>query len=72
MRNLITDIITYLLIKVLNAGGKEMMAMLWAQRIMNEETIEAAKATYQRVPRLLKEKVKLILNESGMEEITAE
>lgn len=72
MRNLMTKIITYLLIALMNTGGKEMMAMLWAQRIMNEETIEAAQATYQRVPRLLKEKVKLILNESGMEEITAE
>jgi len=52
--------------------GDTMMAMLWAQQIMNKETVEAAKATYARVPRLLKEKVKAILIESGMEELTEE
>lgn len=52
--------------------GKEMMAMLWAQQIMKQETLEDAKAMYQRVPRLLKEKVKQILIDSGMEEITEE
>lgn len=55
--------------------GKEsetMMAMLWAQEIMNQETLEDAKAVYARVPRLLKEKVKKILIESGMEEIVTE
>lgn len=55
--------------------GKEsetMMAMLWAQQIMNKETVEAAKATYARVPRLLKEKVKANLIESGMEELIQE
>lgn len=49
-----------------------MMAMLWAQEIMNCETTEEAKAMYQRCPRLLKEKVKAILIKSGFEEITQE
>lgn len=55
--------------------GKEdevMMAMLWAQKIMSAETIEAAHALYDRVPRLLKDKVKQILIESGMEELAHE
>ena len=55
--------------------GKEaelMMAMLWAQKIMSAETIEEAHALYNRVPRLLKDKVKEILIESGMEELIAE
>lgn len=47
-----------------------MMAMLWAQEIMHQETIEEAKKMYQRCPRLLKEKVKAILINSGFEEIT--
>lgn len=50
--------------------GIRMMAMLWAQEIMNQETVEDAKKMYARVPRLLKEKVKDILIQSGMEEIT--
>lgn len=48
------------------------MAMLWAQQIMNQETLEDAKEMYARVPRLLKEKVKDILVKSGMEEIVDE
>lgn len=47
-----------------------MMAMLWAQEIMSAETMEEAKALYERCPRLLKEKVKSILIKSGFEEIT--
>ena len=46
--------------------GKEsevMMAMLWAQQIM------LGKKTYGLVPRLLKEKVKEILIDSGCEEL---
>ena len=46
------------------------MAMLWAQEIMSAETVEEAKALYERCPRLLKEKVKAILIKSGFEEIT--
>ena len=49
-----------------------MMAMLWAQEIMNCETTEEAKAMYQRCPRLLKTKVKDILVKSGFEEIVEE
>nr|DAW06902.1 MAG TPA: hypothetical protein [Caudoviricetes sp.] len=50
--------------------GIRMMAMLWAQEIMNQEKVEGAKKMYARVPRLLKEKVKDILIQSGMKEIT--
>lgn len=46
-----------------------MMAMLWAQQIMTQETEEKAKEMYARVPRLLKEKVKKILIDSGMGEL---
>lgn len=53
----------------LNAEGKLMMAMLWAQQIMKQETLEEAKTMYERVPRLLKEKVTQLLIDSGMEEI---
>lgn len=42
-----------------------MMAMLWAQQIMMQET-EEQKELYARVPRLLKEKVKKILIDSGV------
>ena len=52
--------------------GIAMMAMLWAQEIMNQETVEEAKEVYARVPRLLKEKVKKILIDSGMEELVEE
>ena len=47
-----------------------MMAKLWAQEIMYAETMEEAKALYERCPRLLKAKVKDILVKSGFEEIT--
>lgn len=40
-----------------------MMAMLWAQQIM------LGKKTYAQVPRLLKDKVKEILENSGMGEL---
>ena len=49
-----------------NDGGKEMMAMLWAQQIM------LGKKTYAEVPRLLKAKVKEILEDSGMGELSKE
>ena len=47
-------------------GGEDMMAMLWAQQIM------LGKKTYNQVPRLLKEKVKEILIDSGCEELVTE
>ena len=43
-----------------------MMAMLWAQQIM------LGKKTFAQVPRLLKDKVKVILMDSGMEELVTE
>ena len=49
-----------------NDGGKEMMAMLWAQQII------LGKKTYGQVPRLLKEKVREILEDSGMSELVKE
>ena len=65
-------LLTILFILLQISGVKEMMAMLWAQEIMNQETVEDAKKMYERVPRLLKTKVKDILVRSGMGEITEE
>ena len=45
---------------------EEMMAMIWAQQIM------LGKKTYAQVPRLLKEKVREILIDSGCEELATE
>ena len=45
---------------------QEMMAMLWAQQIM------LGKKTYAQVPRLLREKVREILMDSGCEELVTE
>jgi len=55
-----------LIILLHNDGGKEMIAMLWAQQIM------LGKKTYAEVPRLLKAKVKEILEDSGMGELAKE
>ena len=56
-----------LLTKILfGKEGIEVMAMLWAQKIM------LGKKTYADVPRLLKEQVKEILIESGLEELVTE
>lgn len=66
IRTLILLTTTFLLF---GKEGRTMMAKLWAIEIMTQETIEAAKEVYNRVPRLLKEKVKAILIESGMEDI---
>ena len=43
--------------------GEAMMAMLWAQQIMY------GKKTFAQVPRLLKEQVREILIDSGMENL---
>ena len=43
-----------------------MMAMLWAQQIM------LGKKTCEQVPRLLREQVKELLVDSGMEELVTE
>ena len=58
-------LLTYLIIFFQGKEGKEMMAMLWAQQIM------LSKKTYEQVPRLLKEQVKEIPTDSGMEELVA-
>lgn len=55
-----------LIILLQNDGGKEMIAMLWAQQIM------LGKKTYAEVPRLLKANVKEILEDSGMGELAKE
>ena len=47
-------------------GGETMMAMLWAQKII------LGKKTYADVPRLLREQVKEVLVESGLEELAKE
>ena len=65
-------LLTNLIILFSRKEGKEMMAMLWAQQIMVKETVEEAKAMYARVPRLLRDKVKEILVDSGMEELITE
>lgn len=59
-------LLTNLFMLIQNNGGKEMMAMLWAQQIM------LGKKTYDQVPRLLKDKVKEILEDSGMGELVKE
>ena len=59
-------LLTNIFILMQNAGGKEMMAMLWAQQIM------LGKKTYTQVPRLLKDKVKEILIDSGVENLVTE
>lgn len=46
--------------------GDAMMAMLWAQKII------LGKKTFSQVPRLLKEQVKEILIESGVEDLIEE
>ncbi|MBQ2883690.1 MAG: hypothetical protein IJE43_07975 [Alphaproteobacteria bacterium] len=51
---------------IIGKDGRFMMAMLWAQQIM------LGKKTYSNVPRLLKDKVKEILIDSGMEELVIE
>ena len=51
----------------LYAGKDEdMMAMIWAQQIM------LGKKTFAQVPRLLREKVRGILIDSGCEELVTE
>ena len=46
--------------------GETMMAMLWAQQIM------LGKKTFVQVPKLLKEKVRELLVDSGCEELITE
>ena len=62
-KTIIVLTILFLFILLQISGGKEMMAMLWAQQIM------LGKKTYAQIPRLLKDKVKEILEDSGMGEL---
>ena len=57
------NLFTNLMIMITGKVGKEMMAMLWAQQII------LGKKEYKEVPRLLKNKVKEILMDSGMNEL---
>ncbi len=68
MRKLLINLILLLIRK----DGIDMMAKLWVIEIINQETVEEAKIVYNKVPRLLKEKVKGILIESGMKELIEE
>lgn len=61
-------IITNIIILLMGKEGQRMMAMLWAQQIM----LEKAGYTFAKVPRLLKDKVREILIDSGMEELAIE
>lgn len=51
---------------VMSGKEEDMMAMLWAQQIMH------GKKTYAQVPRLLKDKVKEVLIDSGCEDLVTE
>ena len=62
MVTLLTNILTF----IIGKEGKELMAMLWAQKII------LGKKSYGQVPRLLKDKVKEILEDSGMAELVKE
>jgi hypothetical protein len=63
---------TFLCWLLFGKGGEDMMAMLWAQRIMSAETKEAALELWHRVPRLLKDRVREILVQSGCEDLIDE
>ncbi len=51
---------------IMSGKEEDMMAMLWAQQIM------LGKKTYAQVPRLLKNKVKEVLIDSGCEDLVTE
>lgn len=51
---------------VMSGKDEDMMAMLWAQQIM------LGKKTFAQVPRLLKDKVKEVLIDSGCEDLVTE
>ena len=63
MMNKLISLFFYL---IYGKEGETMMAMLWAQQIM------LGKKTFAQVPRLLKDKVREILIDSGMEELVDE
>lgn len=51
---------------VMSGKEEDMMAMIWAQQIM------LGKKTFAQVPRLLKEKVREFLIDSGCEDLVTE
>ena len=51
---------------IVSRKEEDMMAMIWTQQIM------LGKKTYAQVPRLLREKVREILIDSGCEELVTE
>ena len=51
---------------VMSGKEEDMMAMIWAQQIM------LGKKTFAQVPRLLKEKVREVLIDSGFEDLVTE
>lgn len=51
---------------VMSGKDEDMMAMIWAQQIM------LGKKTFAQVPRLLKEKVREVLIDSGCEDLVTE
>ena len=51
---------------VMSGKEEDMMAMIWAQQIM------LGKKTYKQVPRLLKDKVREVLIDSGCEDLVTE
>ena len=51
---------------IMSRKEEDMMAMIWAQQIM------LGKKTYAQVPRLLKNKVKEVLIDSGCEDLVTE
>ena len=51
---------------VMSGKEEDMMAMIWAQQIM------LGKKTFAQVPRLLKDKVKEVLIDSGCEDLVTE
>lgn len=63
MRKLAYKLWACALILFSKEGGADMMAMLWAQKIM------LGKKIFAQVPRLLKAQVREILEESGLEEL---
>ena len=51
---------------VMSGKEEDMMTMIWAQQIM------LGKKTFAQVPRLLKEKVREVLIDSGCEDLVTE
>ena len=55
-----------IILLLMNKEARFMMAMLWAQQIM------LGKKTFSQTPRLLKERVKELLIDSGCEDLVTE